>query len=768
MTTKAIYDYHESGFRVFPLWGIDARGKCACGDDRCEAVGKHPRISFWQLSPHWSDDQMEVMFEHQISTGFGVCLDNHLVIDIDARNGGWESYERLKNDLGVDFESASDFVVTTGGGGLHIYFSRPECAYSGHLQDYKGIDFKSSGYLVGAGSLHKSGNRYEYKKGFPDESLAEAPSVLLEKLEKKAHTRAFLDGAAVDVTEEEVADIVSFIEEYDDYQEWVTVGMGIHHATKGAGYHIWDSWSQQSSKYDPSNMGVKWHSFGKSANPVTLGTLVYMAERHGYARPITFPSAPVEVYETVPGELPFDATGYDIKRPPGFVGKLADWMNGNSYSEPLERLTCISAICAVGNIIGLHTTDDVANCSTNLLVLCVAASASGKEMVGQSYSAILRAAGMAQCLAGGIKSKQEIGRNLIEHQAVFYLIDEMGEVLKSIENAKKRGGAAYLEGVTGEVMSIYTKASSCYQVTGDVRRDLVAILERELAAVNSQLDRNEDIARNESKRDRIQNTIHQIKTSGLFRPYLSMIGYSVPGSMECIMTPEMVLNGFLSRALLAIELKENPKPVPGANGMRPLPDSYANTLRSLASTGSFDLTDHSARVEYLGERRKIQSTPEAKALLERLRMWEWEFAEFHRETSGFTPVIRRSFELICKISTILAAPEGVRTVEHVKWASVFVKADIVQKIREVSFVASKASKDETIVRDGIAGKILNLCDKEGGERATIIYQKVKRKDVSREAVQALIDDLVAEGALERHEGEAGKNGQTLAPRYETV
>lgn len=748
---KEIYDYHEALFRVFPLWGLE-NGKCECGDPECEALGKHPRISNWTIVPHWSEEQLDVICEYQLTTGFGIALDNHLIIDIDPRNGGFESYNQLVRDTGIDFEAESSFVVTTGGGGLHIYFSRPALAYASKLDKYKGIDFKSSGYVVGAGSLHASGNRYEYKKLFPDENLNQCPQALLDLLEKKQHKRTIFEGHHVDVTLEEVAQIVSHIECFDDYDTWIEVGMAIHSATNGEGFEIWDSWSQKSSKYQDGQTQYKWHSFGKSLNPVTIATLIYHAEQNGYVRPVTFifTDEHKESHEFEPkaGELPFETEVYDPKRPPGFVGKIAAWMNGNGYFEPLENLTCISSIAAIGNIIGLHTTDDMTNVSTNLLVLCVAGSATGKETVCGSYAEVMKAAGLSGAMAGAIKSKQEICRNLIEHQAVYYLVDEMGEVLRTIENAKKRGGAPYLEGVTGEIMSIVTKASGSYQVSGDTRRELVLLLRRELEQCNKKVENNEDQKGIFARRAKqIDIAIEQVLTVGLFRPFLSMIGYSVPDSMDCIMSEEMAKNGFLSRALLAIEEKDNPKPKKGSKGMQKLPEAYATTLRHLASTGSFDSMEGHHRIEFHGERKKIRTTPEAMNLLEKLREWEWEYAEHHRQTSGFTPLIRRSFELISKISTILAAPEGVRTVEHVEWAAVYVKRDLDRKIRHILSSIAKTSNDTEVIQTGIEAKIINLCDKDEGELRGVICDRCKRKGVSKEEVSNLLDDMVKRSLL---------------------
>lgn len=756
MSINLIRDYTESGFRTFALWGL-SQGQCECGDDKCEALGKHPRVSNWQHSPVWSDEQLETMLQFTISTGFGVCLDNHLVIDIDPRNGGNESYAKLVKDTGLDYMAIAGFVVATGGGGRHIYFRRPEGSYLTHLTDYPGIDFKTSGYVVGAGSLHKSGADYEVESGSPCD-LTEAPAPLLAMLKRSTHTRATLSGNQVDISADELTEIIQYIPDPDSYDNWVSVGMGIHHATQGAGFHIWDAWSQQSSKYDPEQMGRKWHSFGKSANPVTLGTLIYKAEQNGYVVPVTFQidDAPPPPQEQRPDVLPFDVSGLDLKRPPGIVGQIVDWMNGNSYDEPLENLNVISALTAVGAIVGLHTTDYM-NVSTNLLSLCIAESATGKETVAQSFATILRAAGMGGVLHGAIKSKQEIVRNLIDHQSAVYLVDEMGEVLRTIENAKKRGGAAYLEGVTGEIMSISTKAGGTYSVSGDVRRELLAEMRKELSQCLKAIDAGEDdTGRYQRRYDALVAQCDAIASSGLIRPFLALMGYSVSSSMECVMTEEMAKNGFLSRAFLAIEENDNPAPRIGATGMQPLPERLVYAIKALASHGSFD--PESTRIEYYADRIIIPTTPKARQMMDDLRRWCHEYAEHHRGTTGYTALVRRMVEMVAKISLILAAGEKIRTEQHVMWAAAYVKRDLDRKIRHVMASKASDSKDGTVVKDGLTARIYNLCQGVQGETIGVLMKKCRRKDVDDEKLANLVRSMVDSGLL-RLEETKGRNGK---------
>ncbi len=73
--------------------------------------------------------------------------------------------------------------ATTGGGGRHLYFARPESPVSNKVNLHTGIDLRGDGgFVVAPPSLHASGQRYEWKPGHsPEElSLALPPSWLLK------------------------------------------------------------------------------------------------------------------------------------------------------------------------------------------------------------------------------------------------------------------------------------------------------------------------------------------------------------------------------------------------------------------------------------------------------------------------------------------------------------------------------------------------------------------------------------------------------------
>ena len=61
--------------------------------------------------------------------------------------------------------------------------------------------------------------------------------------------------------------------------------MAIHHATGGAAIQLWDDWSAKGTKYrGRRDLETHWASFGKSSNPVRLGTLIHHAKQGGWKR----------------------------------------------------------------------------------------------------------------------------------------------------------------------------------------------------------------------------------------------------------------------------------------------------------------------------------------------------------------------------------------------------------------------------------------------------------------------------------------------------
>lgn len=675
----------------------------------------------------------------QFATGYGVLVRGLLVVDVDARNGGVASFERLCASLGTDLLGSAGLAVATGSGGgsMHLYFKAPaDVAMVQHHADFPGIDFKSSGFVVGPGSLHASGSVYEPIHGHPDD-IADAPAALLDLLRKPETHRADYHGSPMDVTDAQLAEMLSHVDPDCDHETWYRCGMALHHATGGTGFAIWDEWSGRGQKYPGrSTLEKRWHSFGKSANPVTLGTLAHYAEQGGWSQDVSFVSDIQFEEEQRTDGLPFSIDGVDLLRPPGFVGQVCQWIN-SQCRYPRENLAVAAALAAVGNIIGLRYTDDLDGVSANLFAFCVAGSATGKEAVQQAQAELHRAAGIHVATHGAIKSEQEIIRNLIRHQAALYIIDEIGIFLTKIANAQKSGGAAYLDGVIGVLMSAYSKADGFMLLTGDTKDDVRKALLIELMQCRKAVSENEDKSGAMARRiPQLERALDRLD-NGLERPFLSMVGYTTPITFETLVTAEQATNGFIGRSLLINEKETNPRAKKGFV-KTPMPESMRSALIAMYQGGSYD--KDALRVEYYGDKIKIQTDAEAKAMLAACLDWCIDHAENHKERTGLEAVVRRGYEIMAKVSLILSAPGGVRTAEHVRWAFALVRRDIEEKTR----LAYANISEKSAPGLSLQARIMSRIDTAHGETVSVLANRLRRPKAE---VQKAIDDLAAKGLI---------------------
>jgi len=750
-TGNMIYrDMMAAGLHIFPLYRFSSAGRCECGDEDCPAVGKHPRASSWQHTPIWDEDQMEGMdMAGHFDTGYGVLCRVHIIIHVDARNGGVKSFIKLTYAIPAVDDAGLTVFTGSGGGSAHRYFKAPEgVSLVTHLPEYPGIDFKSSGYVVGPGSAHKSGGVYE-ADGYP-EDIGNAPDALIALLKRPERHRSEFNGHAVDLAHEDIADMLSHVANDDlPYEDWLSVGMAIHHATQGSGFDLWDRWSATSGKHDSKQMQYKWGSFGRSANPVTIGTLIHHAEQGGWVMPVTF--VPDQQFNDEPDiaadGLPFDISGVDLTAPPGFVGEVAKWIDGQSL-RPRKNLAVAAALVTIGNVGGLRYVDDISGVTANLFCFCIAGSRTGKDGILKGSLSILRAAGIDAASHGGIKSEQEIIKNLTRHQASFYMVDEVAHFFSKIMNAQKQGGAHYLEGIPAMLMASYTKADDFLGISGDVkdgiRRDLIAELSKVEAMMNDG-EKPHLIARRNSITRTLNNIDH-----GIERPFVSFMGVTVPNKFEMMMSKDMATNGFIGRSLIFNERETVPK-ARKLMAREKLPEHIGNYVRAIWSGGEYD-SQAPVRVENYSETTPVPTEAAAAEMLASVLDWMEEQAEARKETE-MESLYLGGYEIVAKVSLILAIPERLRTSQHVRWAFALVKRDIEEKIREV--IGNDSVKHEPL--EAMSAKILNLASKDGGEKEGIIVSRLKRI-FKKEDILTQLGKMAKSGKLKCHESTHPRNG----------
>lgn len=91
------------------------------------------------------------------------------------------------------------------------------------------------------------------------------------------------DTPPIGLSEYQIREALDVLPKDLHYDDWLRVGMAIHHETSGDGFHIWDEWSATSHKYtDTAYCKQRWDSFGRGGQrPVTAHALVKLANEHG-------------------------------------------------------------------------------------------------------------------------------------------------------------------------------------------------------------------------------------------------------------------------------------------------------------------------------------------------------------------------------------------------------------------------------------------------------------------------------------------------------
>lgn len=158
------------GWNVFPVWGVvDGRCECGAGHVSPKDMGKHPLGGSGHLDAFTDQDLVDAHWPEggtsSRNIGIPCALNGLLVVDVDPRNGGLESLEKLEAKIGVSL--AGGLTALTGMWGTergrHYYFrAAAGASYHGKLDGYPGIDIKHQGYVLAPPSMHGSGETYEW------------------------------------------------------------------------------------------------------------------------------------------------------------------------------------------------------------------------------------------------------------------------------------------------------------------------------------------------------------------------------------------------------------------------------------------------------------------------------------------------------------------------------------------------------------------------------------------------------------------------------
>lgn len=163
--------------KIFPVYEVRSDGSCACPKRNCSSPGKHPRIRDWRREATDDPDVIRGWWNRWPEANIGLATgeSGFVVIDIDPRNGGTETWATIVAAHGPELEDTT--TTLTPSGGRHFIFRAPEGVpirnSAGRLGP--GFDVRANGgCIVLPPSTHVSGE-YRWKPGYDPATKSPAP-----------------------------------------------------------------------------------------------------------------------------------------------------------------------------------------------------------------------------------------------------------------------------------------------------------------------------------------------------------------------------------------------------------------------------------------------------------------------------------------------------------------------------------------------------------------------------------------------------------------
>jgi len=211
-------------------------------------------------------------------------------VDVDGAGGEAALQEWSHGDLPATWEFRSS---AAGRGLLYRWEKDQPCqTVTKPSKDGAHVELRLQGngsQTVLPPSRHVSGSVYAWVPGHgpADRPLAPVPAWVATRMQVQPRPSrppsAALDTSDLAYTRE----LLRFIPNTGSYDDWIMIGMALHHTGAPWGLALWDAWSQQCpSKYHVEDQARHWASFSQTGpqgkDPVTFGSLVHRAWQGGY------------------------------------------------------------------------------------------------------------------------------------------------------------------------------------------------------------------------------------------------------------------------------------------------------------------------------------------------------------------------------------------------------------------------------------------------------------------------------------------------------
>lgn len=251
--------------------------------------------------------------------GVGLCLLSEfgiVVLDFDKAVTGQGLHPELAGMLGDTYVEFSP-----SGTGVHAIYRGNLGDRKSHADDERfGVEaFSSKGFVTFTGNA------------LPHVADLELAGPVVAPINEAVRTLcAVRFGRQVDVddydplmtysppmglAESQILEALAVLDPAMGHDDWLHVGMAIHHETDGERFDLWDDWSSLAEAEYPGReeLSKRWESFGKAGGvKVTARTLVKMANEHGAGISVAA-VATVDDFDDVRGDvaaLPF--TAFDV------------------------------------------------------------------------------------------------------------------------------------------------------------------------------------------------------------------------------------------------------------------------------------------------------------------------------------------------------------------------------------------------------------------------------------------------------------------------
>ena len=272
---------------------------------------KAPMIQGWQDIRATHDDVDKWLANGHADGGVGVLCRNTVAVDIDC-------YDKEKNKKLVMWleENVGTSPVRYGNFPKCILPYRVEtrfkkirsCEYEDAMSTTHAVEILADGQQFVAFGMHPNGKAYRWnaaRGSIADHPQSSLPLMTKEKAEafvsyfeqiagnetgwelaRKGVTPVDFDPDDItmfkpkmDVDEVGVRDLLNSVDPDSHHDEWVKVGMALHHHFDGAdiGWILWDEWSSDSSKHRDGECERRYATFDtKGRAPITLASVKQM------------------------------------------------------------------------------------------------------------------------------------------------------------------------------------------------------------------------------------------------------------------------------------------------------------------------------------------------------------------------------------------------------------------------------------------------------------------------------------------------------------